>query len=112
MGRALVDSGADHSLMPLSWLPTLGLRVGDCREEPVITASGVGRMLQNEATVDVEIIGRSRATTIRAWFAEGVPFMLLGRADFFRAFRVVFDERAQTVALAGYDDAPSLPFAA
>jgi hypothetical protein len=110
--RALVDSGADQTLMPATWLATLGIAGSPNEVELVATASGTGQLLIFDAAVELTIVGCTRSVSVGAFFAEGVPFMLLGRADFFHAFRVLFDERAQTVTLTEYDDEPSLPFAA
>jgi len=110
--RALVDSGADVSLMPLEWAFDLGLASNLRRERVIETASGFGRLAQYDDAVQVEIRGSARIIRVGASFAEGLPFMLLGRADFFRAFRVLFDERAQTLTLDEYDDGAPLAFAA
>ena len=44
---------------------------------------------------------RARVHLSPTWTTD---FGLLGRADFFRAFRVAFDERAETLYLDPYDE--------
>ena len=107
-----MDSGADISLLPLEWSPRLGPATATRNEQLIETASGAGRLVVYGVSIEVVVHGFDAIVPIAAAFADGVPFMLLGRADFFRAFRVVFDERAQTLTLDEYDDGAPLAFAA
>ena len=89
-----------------------GSHVAPCLSRTSETASGAGRLVVYGVSIEVVVRGFDAIVPIAAAFADGVPFMLLGRADFFRAFRVVFDERAQTLTLDEYDDGAPLAFAA
>jgi hypothetical protein len=110
--RALVDSGADVSLLPLEWSSRLGLATATRTEQLIETAGGASRLVVYDVSVEVVVRGYGAMIPIAATFADEVPFMLLGRADFFRAFRVAFDERAQTLTLDKYDGDAPLAFAA
>lgn len=102
VARALVDSGADVSLMPLEWVQRLRFAQEHAVEQLVETASGAGTVATYDDVVRLTIARTRRSVNVGAVFAD-VPFMLLGRADFFRAFRVLFDERGRTVTLTEYD---------
>ncbi len=88
---ALVDTGADVSAFPVSWMRRLKIFKKDCRRETIETAAGLGTQWRYEDGVDAIILGRR--ITLQATFAD-TPVALLGREDFLMHFRVSFDQRA------------------
>ena len=100
--RGLIDSGADRSLFSAALAPALGIDLTQLAGTGA--ARGVGGEDRVDA-VDVEMYVAGVRFPARLSFSENWTnaFGLLGRADFFRAFRVAFDERAEAVFLDPYD---------
>lgn len=95
--RALVDSGADYSILPTSYAHYLGVDLDACDERPATTAGGTGKVLVHPLSLEAEI----EAMNVRfamAYTKQGNT-ILLGREDFFKEFRVTIDEPAQTFTL-------------
>jgi hypothetical protein len=101
---ALVDSGAQETLLPLVIAEELGFREGEMNEDPG-SAQGVGSRFAKWRT-SLAVYGhvlRPRMRDLKLpWgpelrlrpvFAE-VPIALLGRADFFPHFRITFETDA------------------
>ncbi len=96
---ALVNSGADSSLFPLQIAPLIGIDVTRCEQATGMTAGGAANRYIWEDGVGATVLERK----VRLRGAFGVcPVILLGRKDFFRAFKVAFDEREQTFSLDPY----------
>lgn len=53
-----------------------------------------------------EIQAMQETVELVAAFSDALPIALLGRGDFFAAFRVGFDERSQTFRLEKYSGSP------
>lgn len=94
----LVDSGADRSVLPASWAARLGIDIAeDC---VAVTARTAGGQVQNfECNRGIEVVIVGQRLTLRAAFSEGVPWVLLGRDDFFHHFDVSFKHREQQFTL-------------
>ena len=89
---ALVDSGADGSALPL-WVAQ-ELRVPFDRSRQRTAWSAGGSFIEYEAETDVVLrseIGPIALT--RPSINDALPFVLLGRRDFFDGRRVCFDQR-------------------
>lgn len=99
---ALLDSGADVSTFPAEWAKRLGIKLdlSCCEEKKAKTAGGavVVWAYPQGLRVHVEGVGHR----LKADFCEGLDVPLLGRRDFFNAYRVTFDERAKTFTLEPY----------
>jgi hypothetical protein len=97
--QGLIDSGADGSAFPRQMLQQLGLSEADCKEETFNSAAGGGVQWVYEPGFWMTVLGYRFKT--RAVFCD-TPVPLLGRADFFRRFRVDFDERGQRFTVTPY----------
>jgi hypothetical protein len=96
---ALVDSGADSSLFPLQIAPLIGIDITRCEQATGITAGGKAKRYIWEDGVGTTVL--ERKVRLRGAFGA-CPVILLGRKDFFREFKIGFDEREQTFSLAPY----------
>lgn len=101
-GRALVDSGADNTLLPPRMARQLGVDLSACRPEGSTTAGGESSVLVHDGRFEVEIMGVTFSIVARFATDDDVPAILLGRSDFFATFRVSFDERARRFELTPY----------
>jgi hypothetical protein len=100
----LVDSGADCSNFPADWAEQLGIDIDkDCVKETGTTAGGECTHYLYEPGVEAIIMGRK--LKLHAMFQPGLEVILLGREDFFREFKVSFDQRAATFDVEPYEDA-------
>lgn len=98
---ALVDSGADTTVLPGSWAKVLGIDiVQDCTGNPGNTAGGTTTNYQYAPGVDALLAGRK--IHLQASFNPGLPVILLGREDFFAHYRIAFDQRANTMTIEAY----------
>ena len=88
---ALVDSGAEHSVLSVKLIGRLGLATGGAAAVQII---GVGGQTSRGYLLDVEcqlLRYRWRAPAI---FSEAVDSpMILGQAGFFQFFKVTFNRR-------------------
>lgn len=97
----LIDSGADRSVLPVAWAHHLGIDLeADCQESNSRTAGGMTTCYEVEGGVDAMILGER--VTLQASFNRGLPWVLLGRDDFFSHFKVSFEHRAQQFTLQLY----------
>ena len=97
---ALVDSGADGSLFPLTMMTPLGIDIGDCTEIDGDAASGDCTYHHwPHGHITTEVMGRN--IKLMAMFGA-TQRVLLGRTDFFRVFKVSVDERKQRFRLDAY----------
>lgn len=95
---ALVDSGADASGLPLDIAKRLEISY-DPADVRIAFGAG-GAFAEHEADGDVLLrteIGTVRLT--RPTVNAALPFVLLGRRDFFDGRRVCFDQRAQSMEI-------------
>jgi hypothetical protein len=102
----LVDSGSDRSLFSAALAPLLGLDLDDlarAAQARPTAARGVGGE-ETVFAVDVQLTVATIRFPARIHLSSrwDLRFGLLGRADLFRAFRVAFDERAETLYLDPY----------
>jgi hypothetical protein len=101
---AFVDSGASSTALPKKWAPMLSVTLD---EDNPLQAWGNGvfqtylRPLESMALL---VAGRYRVDLANVTFGDW-DFPLLGRDDFFNAFRVLIDERRRVTRLAPYDRA-------
>jgi hypothetical protein len=97
----LIDSGADCACFPVVWADLLGVDLALCTVRRGSTAGGSVEQYYWEPGLRAEVAGQEvRLTGV----FTSTPVALLGRNDFFRIFRVDFDERSATFALTRYDD--------
>lgn len=98
---AIVDSGADTSVVPLSLAGSFGLMYDPSR---VTVASGAGGLHQQyQATNNVTI--RSEVGLVelrRPTLNPHLAILLLGRADFFEDHRITFDQRESSMLIEPY----------
>jgi gag-polyprotein putative aspartyl protease len=97
--RALVDSGADYSILPKSYANYLGVDLSECVEQPCTSAGGTGTVLVHPVPLEAEIQALDVRFAMRSAFSEQASTILLGREDFFKQFRVTIDEPAQTFTI-------------
>jgi hypothetical protein len=102
----LIDSGADDALLPLGIAAGLGIDLTKCRRKTCATAGGPANVYVWPDNIEIEVqqMGGMRVSA-PCRFSDGLPvvLMLLGRNDFFSAFRVSIDERAKSFTLDPYD---------
>ena len=96
---ALVDSGADSSLFPLQVAPLVGVDPNRCEEGTGMTAGGRSRRYIWSDGLRATVLGRE--LQLRGAFGA-CPVILLGRGDFFDAFKITFDQRAKIFSLESY----------
>jgi hypothetical protein len=97
--RALVDSGADFSILPMGYASYLGVDINVCEEQPCTTAGGSGTVFVHPIPLEAEIQAMNIRFAMKSAFTEYANTILLGRADFFKRFLVTLDEPAQTFTL-------------
>lgn len=99
---AVVDSGADGSTFPVMWAKGLGigLDVSCCEESTAETAGGTVVCWIYRPGIKAWVAGREHH--LKASFCEGLEVPLLGRKDFFNAYKVTFDQRAKSFMLEPY----------
>jgi hypothetical protein len=99
---ALIDSGADVSTFPASWAKSLGIELSPrcCERKEATTAAGPATVWAYSQGLRVIIEGVEH--WLKAEFCEGLDLPLLGRRDFFDAYKITFDERAKTFTLVPY----------
>ena len=94
---AIVDSGANISLFQYEVAELLGLSVKKGKKIPL---SGIGGKIHGFLhTIPVNVAGR--AIPLKVCFSKElrIPLNLLGRDNFFKYFRVTFDEQRQCINL-------------
>lgn len=90
---ALVDSGAEHSVLSLELLASLRLRTNDAEAVEIV---GVGGKASRGYLLDVEYQLQNHRWTAAAVFSDVMELdspMILGQAGFFEFFTVVFRRR-------------------
>lgn len=92
-----LDSGADMTLLPLSFAKALGIRIED---EQVKEIRGIGDSAVSVIIKEVEIkIGdENLKANVGIALIEEVPY-LLGRKDVFNKFRIIFEEYNKKIIL-------------
>jgi hypothetical protein len=103
--QGLIDSGADCSLFPYAIMATIGINLEDCVETDCMGAVGGGSQHVFADGIEIEIPDLGRRMHVEANFSQ-LPgsLALLGRLDFFKAFRVTVDERSETFSLQPFED--------
>ena len=97
----IVDSGADYSFIPLAFASTLGIDLAACKREDCNTAGGMSTQYIWQAGLDAEVQALGMNVHLKTAFSE-TPFVLLGREDFFEAFKISFDHRGLKFTLESY----------
>jgi hypothetical protein len=91
---ALVDSGADGSSLPLALARRLHVAFDPARTQVAYGAGG--SFVHHEAEGDVVLASEIGPITLtKPSISAALPFILLGRRDFFEGRRVCFDQRGQ-----------------
>jgi hypothetical protein len=102
--RGIVDSGADESSLPIVFAGTLGIDLSECEHATCITAGGPTDQFTWGEMIEVQLQHmQNRRVPIKAVFVAGLGVVLLGRRDFFQAFRVTVDERVPKFTLEPYE---------
>lgn len=100
--RALVDSGADRTLLPLAFTDDFEIDLDDMVPVDGQVASGAVVFQMWTHGVRVRLLEPDFELDLRPAYFGGVSVPLLGRRDFFASFRCGFDERAQRFWLESY----------
>ena len=92
-----LDSGADITLLPLSFVKVLGIKIED---EEVKEIRGIGDSVVSVIIKEVEIkIGDVKfKANVGIALLEEVPY-LIGRKDIFNKFRIIFEECNEKIIL-------------
>ena len=92
-----LDSGADMTLLPLSFAKALGIKI---EEEQVKEIRGIGDSAVSVIIKEVEMkIGDvNLKANVGIALIEEVPY-LLGRKDVFHKFRIIFEEFNERIIL-------------
>jgi len=94
---ALVDSGATISIFRSEVADSLGIEVSSGKE---IYLGGVGGRIKGYIhKLEVEIAGKQFICPVVFSYEYLVSFNLLGRASFFKQFRITFEEKNNKVTL-------------
>lgn len=97
---ALVDSGAETSLFSQGILERMGADFENAIESAAYGPDGLSFPVIN-MPIRATMLGTT--VTLQAhWVANHGNFNLLGRADFFKAFRVSFNEREHYMDIEAY----------
>lgn len=96
---AILDSGADSSILPEHWAERLGFPLTECVERGCLTASGSTTFLVHPRSV-VAFLEDDELHLAAKFSKTRVP--LLGRSDFFSQYDVRIDERGQELVLRRY----------
>ena len=95
----IVDSGADYTFLPVPLAAHLGIDLGQCLRQPAQTAGGAADQYVWQAGLDAEVQQLRMTIHLKTAFAA-TPYVLLGREDFFAAFRTIsFDQVAERFTL-------------
>lgn len=105
---AVVDTGADHSCIPIELMAPLGVTLGACAMEDAKTDGAVTPLPRYVAGMETRVLSSWRLT-LRPHFIPDWRFVLLGREDFGAAFKWTLDERARKLTLEAYPDVERLP---
>ena len=92
-----LDSGADMTLLPLSFAKALGIKIED---EEVKEIKGIGDSAVSVIIkeIDMKISDVNLKANIGIALIEDVPY-LLGRKDVFNKFRIIFEEYNERIIL-------------
>ena len=94
---ALVDSGATISIFRSEVADSLGINVTSGKE---IYLGGVGGRIKGYIhNLETEIAGKHFVFPVVFSYEYLVSFNLLGRASFFKKFRIIFEERKNNLIL-------------
>lgn len=90
-----LDSGADITLLPLSFAKALGIKIED---EEIKEIRGIGDSIVSVIIKEVEIkIGDVKLkANVGIALIEEVPY-LIGRKDIFNRFRIIFEEHKKRI---------------
>ena len=92
-----LDSGADMTLLPLSFAKALGIKI---EEEQVKEIRGIGDSAVSVIIKEIEmkISDVNIKANVGIALIEEVPY-LLGRKDIFNKFRIIFEEYNERIIL-------------
>ena len=100
---ALVDSGADTSILDAGYAEFLGLDRAEAETEGAVTASGQVITYRRWPAADLEIDFAGRRFPYNGGFidfpADSDPTNLLGRSDFFQQYIIQFWEAARLMSI-------------
>jgi Aspartyl protease len=105
--RAIVDSGCNRSTFPTELAPELGIDLAACAPVRGLTASGADDEEDESSWMKhwppgIDTKFWNRTIHLEVFFRNAEIPILLGREDFFRCFKVLFDERNQRFSLQPY----------
>jgi hypothetical protein len=87
--QALVDSGADETIIPRAWMALLGLCPAQCSVEVFETTGGDATLFRAETPLVIRLLGVD--VECSPLFGD-VPTVLLGRNDVLQNFVVTIDQ--------------------
>ena len=94
--RLLPDSGADCAVFPLDFAEVLGVDLAKCKD--VLVDTGDGLAVHQHFAQGIRAVVGEHELQLEVRFARiGIP--VLGRKNFFEAFKVLVDERERKVVL-------------
>jgi hypothetical protein len=96
----LADSGADGSIFPMPVMKDLGIDTSECEERDQIGSGGPSKFYcWKGGTLPADVYGVTVDLMVQF---SNTPFILLGRSDFFAAFKVSFDQRRLSFTIESY----------
>jgi len=101
---ALVDTGADCTMLPLQHAVQLGLGPEPIEGGSYTPKTGLAPRFSCDVPLRCELVGH-RFELPSTDFYVAQPFIALGRDDFLEQFECHFDQRAKTLTVALYADA-------
>lgn len=104
----MIDTGSDHTSVPIELMPALGITLDMCEMEDAMFDSAVAPFPRYMKGVEMYVAG-SWKITIRPHFLPAFRFVLLGREDFGAAFKMGFDQRGRKLTLEAHDDIERTP---
>ncbi len=100
--RALLDSGADQTLLPLDFIEDFGISLEDMIPTPGQGASGPAQFQSWDSGARVRLLNIDFDLELSPALFGAVRIPVLGRDDFFAMFRCGFDQRSQRFWVEAY----------
>jgi hypothetical protein len=98
--RGLIDTGADRTSMPASFISLFGYAEDHLLPQIVSLQSGTRRVLSAHIPLRATVVGEPDAAfELMPIFLEDLPEVLLGRDDFMNAFSVSIVEASKEFSL-------------
>jgi len=103
-GNALVDTGADETMLPLSMANEMGFRFDLEKDKTMWDGAGGTKFAVYESTHPIEFILESPGFRLHKWKANAYftleqPTILIGRKNFLDKFVITFDGKNRVFEL-------------